>query len=244
MSISLDGTQVLTATVPTLPGNAIVGFTAATGGSNDVHAVTNVQVITGASVVPAPPASGWQTNGSASITGSAIQLTAATPGQAGTAIFNSAVATAHLDATFTIQIGGGTGADGLSFMLLDAAHATPTSLGDPGGGIGYEGLAGVAVCFITYAHPGYPSANFVGVATGGSAGTLTFAGTSTSIPPLRTGTHTVEVTVAAGNLVVKVDGTQALSVAVALPANALVGFSGGTGGLTDVHAVSGIAITY
>jgi hypothetical protein len=244
MSISLDGTKVLTAAVPTLTANAIVGFTAATGGSNDVHSVTNVQVITGAAVVPAPPATGWLTNGSASITGSAIQLTPATTGQAGTAIFNSAVATAHLDATFTIQIGGGTGADGLSFMLLDPARATPSSLGDPGGGIGYEGLAGVAVCFLTYAHPGYPSDNFVGVATGGSGGTLTFAGTSTNIAPLRSGTHTVEVTVSGGNLLVKVDGTQVLSVAVALPANALVGFSGGTGGLTDVHTVSNVAITY
>ena len=79
-------------------------------------------------------------------------------------------------------------------MLLDPAQTTPTSLGDPGGGLGSEGLAGVAVTFVTDQHPGYPSDNFVGVATDGSGGTLTFAGTSTNIPALRTGTHAVEVT--------------------------------------------------
>jgi hypothetical protein len=202
-------------------------------------------VTTAATVVPAPPAAGWQDNGSATTNGGTIQLTAAATGQAGTAIFGTAIPTAHLDARFTIQIGGGTGADGLSFMLLDPARTTPTSLGDPGGGLGFEGLAGVAVSFVTYQHPGYPSDNFVGVATGGSGGTLTFAGTSTSIPALRTGTHAVEVTTSpAGHLVVAVDGVAVLDVAVAIPANAFVGFSGGTGGRTDVHAVSGIGIAY
>src|SRR5262249_8707265 len=135
--------------------------------------------------------------------------------------------------------------DGLSFMLLDPARTTPASLGDPGGGLGYEGLAGVAVCFVTYAHPGYPSDNFVGIATGGSDGTLTFAATSTNVSALRTGTHAVRVeTSDAGHLVVTVDGAQVLDAAVAIPANALLGFSGATGGLTDVHAVSDIAISY
>jgi hypothetical protein len=245
ITISVDGTQILGTPVPSLPPSAIVGFTAATGGSNDVHALTNVQVTTAATVVPAPPAAGWQDNGSATTNGGTITLTSADTGQAGTAIFGTAVPTAHLDAHFTIQIGGGTGADGLSFMLLDPALTTPTSLGDPGGGLGYEGLAGVAVSFVTYQHPGYPSDNFVGVATGGSGGTLSFAGTSTNVPALRSGTHAVEVTTSpAGHLVVTVDGTQVLDVAVAIPANAFVGFSGGTGGLTDVHAVSGIGITY
>ena len=244
VTISIDGTQVLNATVPSLPPTAIVGFTAATGGSNDVHAVTNVQVVAGASVVPAPPATGWQDNGSATTSGGTIQLTPATSGQAGTAVFATAVATAHLDARFTIQIGGGTGADGLSFMLLDPALTTPASLGDPGGGLGYEGLGGVAVCFVTYAHVGYPSSNFVGIATGGSNGTLAFAATSTTIPDLRTGTHTVEVRTSAGHLIVSMEGVQVLDTVVAIPANALLGFSGATGGLTDVHGVSDIAIIY
>jgi hypothetical protein len=245
VTISVDGAQVLSTPVPSLRPNAIVGFTAATGGSNDVHALTNVQVTTAATVVPAPPATGWQDNGSATTNGGTVQLTTAATGQAGTAIFGTAIPTAHLDARFTIQIGGGTGADGLSFMLLDPAQTTPASLGDPGGGLGFEGLTGVAVTFVTYQHAGYPSDNFVGVATGGSGGTLTFAGTSTNVPALRTGTHTVEVTTSpAGHLVVTVDAVQVLDVAIAIPADAFVGFSGGTGGLTDVHAVSGIGISY
>jgi hypothetical protein len=245
VTISVDGAQVLSTSVPSLPSSAIVGFTAGTGGSTDVHAVSNVQVTTAANVVPAASAAGWQNNGSATTNGGTIQLTAATEGQVGTSIFGKAIPTANLDARFTIQIGGGTGADGLAFMLLDPAQTSPTSLGDAGGGLGFEGLAGVAVTFITCSHPGYPSANFVGISTGGSNTTLTFAGTSTNVPDLRTGTHAVEVTNSpAGHLVVTVDGVQVLDVAIAVPANAFVGFSGGNGSLTDVHAVSGVGIAY
>jgi hypothetical protein len=74
---------------------------------------------------------------------------------------------------------------------------------------------------------------------------LTFAATSTNIPNLRAGTHAVEVRAGGGgHLIVYVDGVQVLDTVVTLPANALVGFSGATGGATDVHAVSGINITY
>jgi hypothetical protein len=242
--LTVDGTQVLSTPVSTLTSTAIVGFTAATGGSNDVHVVSNAQIL-GTSVVPAPPAGGWQINGSATVNGGTVQLTPAQTNKTGTAINATAVPTAHLDAKFTIQIGGGNGADGLSFMVLDPATVTPTSVGSGGGGLGFQGLHGVAVCFITYLHTGYPSNNFVGISAGGSGGTLTFLSTTTAVPALRTGTHAVEVlTSAAGHLVVKVDGTQVLDTAATLPTNALVGFSGATGGVTDVHAVSNINITY
>ncbi|MER7951611.1 hypothetical protein ABTY59_29860 [Streptomyces sp. NPDC096079] len=49
---------------------------------------------------------------------------------------------------------------------------------------------------------------------------------------------------AAGRLVVLVDGAQVIDVAVALPPNVRIGFSGATGGLTDRHAVTGVRIGY
>lgn len=49
---------------------------------------------------------------------------------------------------------------------------------------------------------------------------------------------------AAGRLLVLVDGAQVIDVAMTLPKNVLVGFSGGTGGLTDRHAVTGVRIGY
>jgi hypothetical protein len=125
----------------------------------------------------------------------------------------------------------------MTFMLLDPAKNTPASTGGGGGGLGFANLSGVAVTFVTY--PG----NLIGISAGGSPpGYLV---KSTAVPALRTGTHQVWVTVsAAGHLVVKIDGSQLFDTAVALPANALVGFSGATGSVTDVHAVSAVHIAY
>jgi hypothetical protein len=76
-----------------------------------------------------------------------VQLIAAGSSQAGTAICATPVPTAHLRADFTIQIGGGTGADGLTFMLLDPAANGASAVGRAGGGLGFAGLTGVAVCW-------------------------------------------------------------------------------------------------
>ena len=245
VSVTIDGARVLSAQVASLTPTAIVGFTAATGGATDVHAVSDASVVTGGRIVPAPPIAGWSDNGSAATNGGTIQLTPAMTNQTGTAIYDMPLDTAHLDAKFTIQIGAGTGADGLTFMLLDPVKASPTSIGNGGGGLGYSGLPGVAVAFVTYAQTGDPSNNFVGICTGGSGRMLTYAARTTNVPNLRAGTHGVEVLVSpVGHLVVKVDGTQVLDQAVAVPANALLGFSGSTGAVTDVHAVSNLAITY
>jgi hypothetical protein len=245
VTVSIDGTQVLSTQVPSLTPSAIVGFTAATGGSTDVHTVSDASVVTGGRIVPAPPIAGWTDNGSATTNGGTVQLTAATNDQTGTAIYAMPAATAHLDAKFTVQIGGGNGADGLSFMLLDPLSASPTSIGVGGGGLGFSGLPGVAVTFVTYAQTGDPSNNFVGISTGGNGRAQVYAATSTNIGNLRSGTHAVEVLVGpTGHLVVKVDGVQILDQAVTIPANALIGFSGATGGANDIHAVSNIAITY
>jgi hypothetical protein len=245
ITLTVDGTTVLTKNVPSLPATAIAGFTAANGGKNDVHAISNAQVIAGATLVPAPPAAGWTTNGSATISGGNIQLTPAASDKAGTAVFGAPVPTARLNAKFTAQIGGGTGADGMTFMLLDATKAGPTALGRVGGGMGFAGLPGVAVTLATYPQNGINSKNFVGVATSTAGGPLAYVATSTAIPQLRTGTHAIEVSVGTtGNLIVKVDGVQVLDTKVAVPAYALVGFSGGTGGLTDIHTASAVAIRY
>ena len=254
VTVALDGVQILSANVPSLTATAYVGYTASTGGGTDVHSISAAQVLAGrtgggptGSTIPAPPAPGWTVNGSATIAGGVVTLTPAAAGKAGTAIWATPVPTAHLDATFTVTENGGTGADGLTFMLLDPARTNATSLGAGGVGLGFQGLTGVAVCFVTYAHTGYPSSNFVGVTTGATTtdGSLVFAATSTNVPPLRTGTHTVRVsTAASGALVIAVDGIVVLQSSVALPPTALIGFSGGTGGRTDVHAVSGIGITY
>jgi hypothetical protein len=53
------------------------------------------------------------------------------------------------------------------------------------------------------------------------------------------------VTVAGGTLIVTIDGSALFTTAVGgIPANALIGFSGATGGLNDMHAVSNLHIAY
>jgi hypothetical protein len=245
LTVSVDSKRVLTATVPSVPKSAIVGFTASTGASTDVHRIGNAQVLAGLTFVPPPPATGWTFNGVATTLNGTLRLTQAITDQIGSAFYATAIPTNRLHASFDIRIGGGTGADGMTFVLLDASRAGPTSIGGGGGGLGFSGLPGVAVTFVTYKHAGEPSNNFVGISTGGSGRALTYVATSTAVPALRTGSHHVDIAVGAGgHLVITVDGQQILDAFVAIPTKALVGFTAATGALTDDHSASAITIGY
>ncbi|MCW2940041.1 MAG: legume lectin beta domain protein [Actinomycetia bacterium] len=201
---------------------------------------------TGTGAVPAP-GSTWSVNGSAKLTGGDLQLTQAIKSQAGTAFYDRAVPTQGLHATFTAQLGGGTGGDGLAFALLDPATQTPASVGAKGGGVGFGGLHGIAVTLVTSKNTQAGSSNFTGVAPGpGPATGLVYAATAVVPSALRTGTHKVDVLVTGGHLKVSVDGHALLDTAAptgSLHDKALVGFTGGTGGLEDVHTVRGVTIT-
>ncbi|MEV6329021.1 choice-of-anchor D domain-containing protein [Streptomyces sp. NPDC051909] len=246
LTVSVDGTQRLSTSVASLPPTALLAFTGATGGRTDIHAVRRATVTATAYAVPPPGPNGWTYNGSATLSGTTLQLTPLQTSQRGSALQATAVPTARLKARFTATIGGGTGADGLALLLLDATRATPKSLGTGGGGLGFSGLPGIAVTLDTYDNgTADPSANFVAVATGGTADTLRYAATATNVPNLRSGSHTVDAVVTStGRLQISVDGTRVIDVAVTLPKNVLVGFSGATGGRTDRHAVSGVRIGY
>lgn len=241
LTVSIDGTQVLQKSVASLSPAALLAFTGSTGWVTDIHTVRNVAITATSYASPPPGPNGWTLNGSAKLSGTDLVLTPAVTYAAGSAIQGTAVPSARLRARFTAAIGGGTGADGLALLLLDASKATPSSLGGAGSGLGYRGLPGVAVTLDTYRNSADPSANFVGVATGSTG----YAATSTAVPNLRSGTHVVDVTVTtAGHLLVAVDGQQVIDTAVTLPQNVLVGFSGATGGATDNHTVRGVQIAY
>jgi hypothetical protein len=134
----------------------------------------------------------------------------------------------------------------MTLALLNAAKATPTALGGSGAQLGFGGQSGIAVTLNTYQNPGYPSSNFVGIATGTSSGLLKFAATSSNVPNLRSGTHAVNVTVSGQTITVSVDGTQVLSPTLpvgTVPASVLIAFTGGTGSRTDNHIVTQANIT-
>ncbi|MFN8036326.1 MAG: choice-of-anchor D domain-containing protein [Acidimicrobiia bacterium] len=239
--------QVNVTFAPTATTSSSGSLSIASNGGNASVSLSGTGVPVGSgTTVPPPTAGGWQFNGSAALSGSSLRLTPATADQAGSAFWPTAVSSAAITADFDFTISGGTGADGMTFVLANPSGG-PTALGDNGGALGFAGIAGVAVTFDTYLNSGSadPSANFVGIATGYSGATdhLTYAGTSTAVPNLKSGTHHAKVVTNAGHLIVSVDGTQYLDVAVTLPSNVLVGFTGGTGGLTDQHAVTNAAIT-
>jgi hypothetical protein len=189
---------------------------------------------------------GWQLNGSSVREGATLVLTKVdSGGVAGSAFYTSSFASAPLDVSFDFTIDGGTGADGLALVLADASAASPTSLGNAGGGLGFAGIHGIAVAFDTYKNAVNPSANFVGISDGpaGAGDLLHWLDTSTAVPALREQKHQARVRSAGGTLFVDVDGNRLLSLDVTLPSHVFVGFAGANGGLNDRHAVSNVSIT-
>lgn len=195
--------------------------------------------LTGTGSTALPAATTWRLNGSARTTGSTVRLTDTGTDEAGSAIYQQAVKTNGLTATFTARIGGGSGADGMTFVLLNPSDSSPTSLGDSGGGLGYSSLDGVAVALDTYQGSTDPSANFLGVATGVQGADLHWTTTSTGIRPLRGQAVPVTVAVRDGQLTVRIGSTLKLTadVGAVLGPTAYVGFTAGTGGATDNHDV-------
>jgi hypothetical protein len=256
VAVTYDGKKVIDAAV-TVPAKVLPAFTAATGGTTQVHAVSNVSItVPGTATTPPPPPpdrvslppltdATWVRNGSASAVTGGVQLTPATANTAGSVIHPTALASNGLSVAFTASITGGTGADGLALALLDAASAKAKSVGASGGGLGWSGLGGVAVTLDSSKNTGDPGADFVGVATGvrAAASQLAYAANTTPGQGLTKGTHAVLVTYDGTSLRVTVDGTLRLTTAVALPPKVLVGFTAGTGGRTDVHTVSNATIS-
>jgi predicted lipoprotein with Yx(FWY)xxD motif len=240
IAVSIDGKPALAATVP-MPPTVLAAFTGGTGGLNDDHDVSGVSIHSGAAKLP-QPGGGWSYNGSAVMAGPDTRLTSAAKNQAGSVVYPVPVASNGLRARFNIQIGGGTGADGMTFALLNPATAS-TAHGSGGAGLGYAKLSGTAVVFDTHYVSGFPSSNFAGIATGASTGVLKLTSSVNQIGQLRAGTHNVEVTVTGGVLTVYFDGAKILAQRVTLPPTVKVAFTGATGGRTDVHAVRDAAIS-
>ncbi|HEV7897610.1 MAG TPA: choice-of-anchor D domain-containing protein [Planosporangium sp.] len=241
-----DSVQVRVTFAPTAAGTYHNLYVISSDDGNGAHNVPVIGTATKpASGTPLPSVvgGGWVFNGSARMSGPNLLLTTATSQQAGSAVFSAPVPGDNLKASFTAQIGGGSGADGMTFALLDAARNTPQSLGSGGGGLGFDGLPGVAVTLDTFQAGNDPSSNFVGLSTGASNGALTYVATATNIPDLRAGAHTVQVDSAGGTVTVSIDGTQVISAAVDVPASVLPAFTGGTGGRNDQHAVSNVSVT-
>ena len=240
MTVAIDGVTYLS-TFVTLPANVLVGFTGGCGGLTDTHAVSNVSISTDPIT---DAAASWRVNGTATTTANGFQLTDTGPSEAGSVFWSDALSSSAITAEFDISIGSGSGADGLTFAFANPASGAG-AVGASGGGLGFSGIGGIAVAFDTYQNSVNPSANFVGI-TNGPASTpdsMNWLATDTNIPALRGTSHHIVVNLRAGTLSVSIDGAAAVTAEVTLPPEVLVGFTGGTGGLTDIHSVSTIRIT-
>jgi outer membrane protein assembly factor BamB len=256
--------QALTESVtfsPTAPGVASGSYSITVNDGEGAHVVslsgTGVSS-GGATSVPSPTAGGWTLLGNAAVVSSAspayLQLTNASSAgyEAGLAYYPTAVHGVGVTATFDALLENGTGADGLTFALLNAASGPPV-LGVEGGGLGLGGNNGIAVALDTYQNGHNPSANFVGLTndaiSGGDVGTpvmdaLQWVATSTNVPTLHNSSspiHVVVTTTTTG-VTVSVNGTQVLSWTGTVPTSAYLAFTGGDGGLTDLHAVENVTI--
>jgi hypothetical protein len=249
LTVRLNGTQALLIDVSVSP-NLRVGFTGSTGATASAQVISHVAVAAGGpvAVVGDPTSGGWTLNGSSKLSGGGLQLTAAgAKDEAGTAFWPVALPSSDLSATFTTTIGGGgtSGADGMALVLADESTEA-SALGSGGGGLGFSGIGGVAVALDTFQNAVNPSDNFVGVTNGpissGTPGELDWLSTDTSVAPLRA-THTFKVTLEDGTLTVAMDGIGLFSTSVSVGPDVLLGFSGGTGSLTDTHAVSDVTVT-
>ncbi|MBB4921489.1 choice-of-anchor D domain-containing protein [Kitasatospora kifunensis] len=229
---------------PSAPGNQSADYEVT--GDAGQGAMLEQLTGTGTGTLPPPSAAGWTANGTATLPGGgAVQLNGQVQQSAGSAFFVHPLPTDGLKASFTAQLGPGTGGDGLTFSLLDAAKASTTGLGATGGGLGFSGLPGVSVDLVTSWNSQANSGNFVAVAIGPNSGidNLGFLATAALPTSLRTGTHQVAVAISGGHLTVSVDGTAYLDTTPALPASAYAGFTAGTGANADAHAVSNVTIS-
>jgi len=247
---TVNSATTVTATVPA--GTGTVDVTVTTPGGTSLTSANDQFTYSAGpppGAVPSPVAGGWKLNGSATLVTTAtppnLQLTAAKTNQAGSAFWPTPVPGVGISAAFDASIGGGTGADGLTFTLADASVTAPSALGVAGGGEGFSGITGIAVSLDTYKNSVNPSNNFVGIATGPgpTSDTLHYVTTNSSIASLRGTVHHFVVTTFSTGLSVTMDGSQVLTYATALPTSVLVGFTGGTGGSTDIHAVQNVSIT-
>jgi hypothetical protein len=197
----------------------------------------------------------WNFEGDASwdSANSRVELTPLITSAMGSA-FQTATTTdgSAISIRFEFYIGGGTGADGLAMTVLDTSRMT-SYLGDDGGCLGYgthsecgsdhPGLPGWSVEIDTYYNGHDPTPDdHVAVSIDGAVGSPV---AWSSLPEMEdTGWHTFEAVLDAGHLTVEVDGVtyidQSMSVS---PFPAYVGFTAGTGALTNQHLIRSLAVT-
>ena len=202
INVSMDGTQVLAYTT-TLPPQVLVGFTAATGGFNDIHQVQNVNITTGPpppapAVTSVSPASG-PTTGGTSVTVTGTSLTGASSVQFGSTAATSFTVNSDTSITATSPSGQAGAAD------VRVTTAGGTTAANPGDTFTYTSPPPTVVIVSPSSGPASTSVtvsgtNFTGVTevdfgSGNKAPSFTVNNSTTLTATAPPGAGTVDVTV-------------------------------------------------
>ncbi len=190
-------------------------------------------------------ATGWKKNGSTSIKASTITLTPNVEYVAGSLWSPTLNRSSNAAVSFTPTVAPGLGADGMA-VLVGGPKTSTSFLGSNGWGIGFAPATQpiYAVVFGEYAEAGAPGANFIGISNGGANGKLRWLATAQLPFALGSVASRVTVVTTATSITVYVDGTQLLQrTHLSIAPTSRLGFSGATGGLSDVHAISNVIVT-
>jgi glucose/arabinose dehydrogenase len=193
-----------------------------------------------------------QLNGNATATSSALRLTPAATTQSGSAFFKDALTfdtNTSFQTQFQFRLSGGqgtNGADGFTFMLQNTPGGNQ-ALGGAGGGLGYggSGLKSLAVKFDSYDNGAEdPSDNYIGIVKDGAVDiNLATAATSLDLNSSSPLNAWVDYNGTTDRFEVYLANTankpstpllaQTLDLTAIVGTSAFVGFSGGTGGLSN-----------
>jgi len=177
-------------------------------------------------------------NGIAEVIGSELRLTPAENSQVGSLVTEPTAGFVDaFEARFSMRIGGGNGADGLSFTMMDAGEFDDTALfGEEG-----PGASALTLKFDTHQNTGEPNNNFVALIYNGET-VATYTPTFT----LNDGVdRDVFVRLAGGSIIAVIDGEIAFSaepVPGYTPSIARFGFGAATGGLNNEHWIDHVGI--
>ncbi len=195
----------------------------------------------------------FQFNGTAGINGDVLRLTPNTSNQAG-AVFLKTPLPVSANTSFSTRFvfrmsGSGDGADGMAFVLQSQGAS---ALGVGGSGLGYQNITpSLAIEIDTYAGPGDPNANHLGLLTNGNVSS--HLATHNAAFDLENGSaHTLwveydgpadilRVYLAQGNVTARpasaVMTHSGLDLRALLGPSTWIGFTGATGGATNAHEV-------
>ncbi len=222
------------------------------GGANQVTAT--VQCV-GGRVIAAERPGGfdsprWLRYGSAKLQSAASALlTPAAASQTGALVWPDAFDPE--DTSFNVNVtmsGGNNTAEGIALAFVPATQALPPTSGPLGAGGGALGIGGLpflaAVALDSFKQPSDPAAAFVGIATGSTANSLTYAQTADPGIRLRTAGILVNVTYRNGELSVYTQGKLRLKRAVALPSRVYLAISAATNATAwQQHVVANFSAT-